>query len=102
MHTEKLQLNDVRYNPALSAFEANVTLYERGEAYIYPCQMAAPMDAPFRALADGLCERALRQHKAARARALDLGALRMSRKSSATERAVHLIPAQSETPLYAA
>ncbi|OUS19840.1 hypothetical protein DI396_12755 [Litorivita pollutaquae] len=101
MHTDKLQLDDLRYNPALSAFEANVTLHAEGEDFIYPCQMAAPLDAPFRTIALGLSERARLQHKAARQKAMGIGAMRMSRKSSAEERVTTML-CNHDTPRFAA
>ncbi|NIZ11484.1 hypothetical protein [Pseudooceanicola sp. HF7] len=45
--TIKTQIADIRYNPADRAFEAMVTLFDKGRAYGYPLSLQAPLDMEY-------------------------------------------------------
>ncbi|SLN72321.1 hypothetical protein ROA7450_04027 [Roseovarius albus] len=64
MQIEKLHLDDVRYNPELSGFEALVRIHEDGAVYSYPCQVNAPLHADFKIISRRLTQKAKTAHKA--------------------------------------
>ena len=63
MHTEKLHLDDIRYNPELGAFEALIRIHDAGTIYSYPVYAAAPLHAEFGFIARSLAEKAQRKHR---------------------------------------
>lgn len=63
MKTERIQFDDVRYNPERGAFETLVRLHDDGRIYTYPCHVSAPLHAEFGVIARGLDEAARRAHK---------------------------------------
>ena len=72
MRVEKLYMDDLRYNPELSAFEAIVTISEAGERFAYPVHKLAPLHADYALIAKGLTEKAMQAHRHAPARDLRL------------------------------
>lgn len=72
MRVEKLQFDDVRYNPELGAFEAVVHIDDHGHRYAYPARMMAPLTAGFAHVARGLTASALAAHRHAALREMRL------------------------------
>ena len=64
MHIEKLHLDDVRYNPEISGFEALVRIHDNGAVFSYPCQVSAPLHADFKLISRRLAQKAKASHKA--------------------------------------
>ncbi len=62
MHIQKIQFDDVRYNPAISAFEASVRIREDGVEITYPVHVCAPLTAEFVIIARRLAEKARKRH----------------------------------------
>jgi len=54
MQTDKIQFDDIRYNPERGAFEALVRLHDGGEVFSYPTHVHAPLHAEYEIIARGL------------------------------------------------
>ena len=93
MHTDKLQVSDVRYNPERSAFEAIVRLHDNGETYEYPSHVVAPLQAEFPLISRGLVAKAHRAHRSSRP------ALRMRRATAPVQTANRSVPNRQPAPL---
>ena len=93
MHTDKLQVSDVRYNPERSGFEALVRVHDRGETYEYPSHIVAPLQAEFALIARGLVEKAHRAHAA------KSPAIRMRTAAYPVQSVNRPAPQDRETPL---
>jgi hypothetical protein len=79
MSTIKTQMTDVFYNAAEQAFEATVTVYDKGETVSYPCAISAPITMSFEDAAKGLTKQALRRHgKPSALRSILLPSLRLA------------------------
>ncbi|MEQ9258228.1 MAG: hypothetical protein RIG84_03930 [Roseovarius sp.] len=72
MHIECLSLQQVRYNPERSAFEALVNVVEAGTSYRYPVEVKAPLNAEFGFVSRRLSEAARQIHRHAPAREMRL------------------------------
>lgn len=62
MTTIATQVQNITYNPAQRAFEACVTLRDRGETFAYPCALRAPLDMDYGDVTRRLIELARRRH----------------------------------------
>ena len=93
MHTDKLQVSDVRYNPERSAFEAIVRVHDSGETYEYPTHVVAPLQAEFPLISRGLVAKAHRNHRSQSPQ------LRMRTAARPVQTANRAAPTQRETPL---
>lgn len=62
MQIEKIQFDQVRYNPETGAFEALVKIHEDGMTYSYPTQATAPLTADYDVVARRLYDGAARAH----------------------------------------
>ncbi|PVA10543.1 hypothetical protein DC366_06445 [Pelagivirga sediminicola] len=65
MKIEKIQFENVRYNPEHGAFETLVKIHDGGDVFSYPAQVAAPLYAEYGLIARGLMQAARNAHKAA-------------------------------------
>ncbi|UXX82025.1 hypothetical protein [Roseovarius pelagicus] len=63
MQIEKIQFDDIRYNPEIGAFETLVRVHDGGQGYSYPVRVAAPLHAEYGLIARGLSEAARRAHR---------------------------------------
>lgn len=63
MQTEKLELDQIHYNPERAAFEALVRIHDDGETLSYPVHVAAPLHADFALIARGLTRKAKVLHQ---------------------------------------
>nr|WP_309502411.1 hypothetical protein [uncultured Roseovarius sp.] len=63
MQIEKIQFEDIRYNPEVSAFETLVRVHEDGQDYSYPARVTAPLHAEYAIVSRGLAEAARRAHR---------------------------------------
>ncbi|MFU1478477.1 hypothetical protein ACM25N_12530 [Roseovarius sp. C7] len=63
MQIEKIEFDQVRYNPENGAFEALVKIHEDGISYSYPTQATAPLTAEFDVVTRRLHEAAARAHR---------------------------------------
>ena len=62
MQIEKIQFDQVRYNPETGAFEALVKIHEDGITYSYPTQATAPLTAEYDVVVRRLHDAAARAH----------------------------------------
>ncbi|MEX1234301.1 MAG: hypothetical protein WEB56_04860 [Roseovarius sp.] len=69
MKIEKIQFDNVRYNPEIGAFETLVKIHDHGQTYSYPAQVAAPLHAEYGIIARGLAQAASKAHKGASGKA---------------------------------
>ena len=58
----KTRISEIRYNPAERAFEAMVTLFDKGQAFGYPVSLEAPLDAEYEDVSRRLTEMARHRH----------------------------------------
>lgn len=65
MQIEKIQFDNVRYNPERCAFETLVRVHGSGRSFSYPVHVAAPLHAEFGIVARGLSQAARNAHRAA-------------------------------------
>ncbi len=65
MYIEKIEFDNVRYNPELSAFETLVKVNDGGQAYSYPVHVAAPLHAEYGILARSLAQAGRKAHASA-------------------------------------
>ncbi|RKF13513.1 hypothetical protein D6850_14545 [Roseovarius spongiae] len=64
MYIEKIQFDNVRYNPETSAFETLVKISDGGQSYAYPVHVTASLYAEFGIIARGLAQKARALHRA--------------------------------------
>ncbi|QOL81671.1 hypothetical protein [Pseudooceanicola spongiae] len=62
MTTTKTRISTIRYNPADRAFEASVTLYDRGEAFTYPISLRGPITMDYTDVSAAVVDMARRRH----------------------------------------
>ncbi|KAA2312570.1 hypothetical protein DL237_17000 [Pseudooceanicola sediminis] len=62
MTTTKTRISTIRYNPAERAFEACVTLFDRGEAFTYPISLRAPITMDYADVSIAVVDMAQRRH----------------------------------------
>lgn len=65
MKIEKIQTDNVRYNPAAEAFETLVKIEDRGQTYSYPARVAAPLHAEYGLIVRNLAQAARKAHRSA-------------------------------------
>jgi len=63
MKIEKIQFENVRYNPEIGAFETLVRLHDQGQTFSYPASVAAPLHAEYGIIVRGLAQAARKSHK---------------------------------------
>ncbi len=63
MKIDKIQFENVRYNPEFGAFESLVKIHDQGETFSYPAQVAAPLHAEYAIIVRGLMQAARNTHK---------------------------------------
>ena len=63
MKIEKIQFENVRYNPEIGAFETLVKIHDRGQTFSYPAQVVAPLHAESGIIARGLAQAGQNAHK---------------------------------------
>ncbi|MFV2053800.1 hypothetical protein [Aliiroseovarius sp. YM-037] len=63
MRHEQIQISDVEYNPARSAFEATISIHDASGTTRYPCSLPAPLNASFETVTRGLVARAKQRHR---------------------------------------
>lgn len=63
MQIEKIQFEDIRYNPEIGAFETLVRVHDGTRDYSYPVHMTAPLHADYGIVTRGLAEAARRAHR---------------------------------------
>lgn len=68
MKIEKIQFDDVRYNPEIGAFETLVKIHDQGQTFSYPASVAAPLHAEYGLIVRGLSQAARKAHKGASGR----------------------------------
>ncbi len=73
MRADAIHFDEIRYNPALEAFEAHVQVTDCGEILHYGVSVSAPVTAEYKFIARRLREAALAAHSRAR------GAMRLRR-----------------------
>jgi hypothetical protein len=66
MKIEKIQFDNVRYNPERGAFETLVKIHDGGQIFSYPAHVVAPLYAEYGLIARGLAQTAGKAHKTAR------------------------------------
>lgn len=64
MQIEKIEFDQIRYNPEHGAFEALVKIHDAGETFTYPARLCAPIHAEFDRIARGLVQTAAQAHTA--------------------------------------
>jgi len=62
MQIEKIEFDQVRYNPELSAFETLIRIHDQGRTYTYPTSVKATVFAEFGDITRRLSESAARSH----------------------------------------
>lgn len=68
MKIDKIQFDNVRYNPEFGAFETLVKIHDHGQTFSYPASVAAPLHAEYGIIARGLAQAARSAHKGAAGR----------------------------------
>lgn len=63
MKIEKIQFDNVRYNPEIGAFETLVKIHDQGQTFSYPAHVVAPLHAEFGIIARGLAQAGQNAHK---------------------------------------
>lgn len=66
MKIEKIQFDNVHYNPERGAFESLVKIYDDGQSFSYPAEVAAPLHAEYGLIVRGLAQAARKAHRAGR------------------------------------
>ena len=64
MQIEKIEFDNVHYNPEREAFEALVRVHDGDRQFSYPAHVHAPLNAEFGFVARGLAQVARRAHRA--------------------------------------
>lgn len=64
MQIEKIEFDNVHYNPEREAFETLVKVHDKDRQYSYPAHIHAPLNAEFGFVARGLAQVARRAHRA--------------------------------------
>ncbi|QYX56916.1 hypothetical protein K1T73_00400 [Roseovarius sp. SCSIO 43702] len=64
MQIEKIEFDQVRYNPEVGAFETLIRVREEGRTYSYPTSVTATLYEEFDVIARRLTERAAKAHRA--------------------------------------
>ncbi len=64
MQHQKLQLENIRYNPEQSAYEARARVYDNGDVFDYPVHVCAPLNAEFSHVTRSLSQKARDAHSA--------------------------------------
>jgi len=62
MQIDKIEFDQVRYNPEFSAFETLIRIHDQGRTYTYPTSVKATVYAEFGDIARRLSESAARAH----------------------------------------
>ncbi len=63
MQIEKIQFEDIRYNPEISAFETLIRIHDGAQGYSYPVHVTAPLHADYGIVTRGLAEAGRRAHR---------------------------------------
>ncbi|SEK80451.1 hypothetical protein [Roseovarius nanhaiticus] len=63
MKIEKIQFDNVRYNPEIGAFETLVKIHDQGQTFSYPASVTAPLHAEYGLIVRGLAQAARKAHK---------------------------------------
>lgn len=79
MQIEKIEFEQVRYNPETGAFETLIKVYEQGLTYTYPTSVTETLYADFDVIARRLTEAAAKAHRA------KVPALRASRPATSAD-----------------
>ena len=66
MKIEKIQFDNVRYNPECEAFETLVKIHDGGHTYSYPARVAAPLHAEYGLIVRNLAQAGRKAHKSAK------------------------------------
>ncbi len=66
MKIEKIQFDDVRYNPGCEAFETLVKIHDGGRTYSYPARVAAPLHAEYGLIVRNLAQAGRQAHDSAK------------------------------------